>query len=316
MTASQEAAIGARPLVRRAPLRKWMGSHKLEIALAMPLVAYIVLLTYAPIADTFRISLSGRQGEAFPSFANYGAIFRSPVFRTAIVNTIIVTLLSLGLELSLGILVALGLHAKFKGRGLVRTIMLIPIGVPTIVSGAVMLLMFSRAGYLNSLTFNFADLVNKLPGVDWTYQPLSLTVAGGWQTLLTVAIADMWKVLPIVTLIFLAGLQSIPEDVYEAASVDGATKWQVFRRVTLPLLLPFITMAVILRAIDAFRIYELALVLAGRIEPVLGTYIGGRYLPPTNDPFTSASASIVLFGLIMIFILAYLRFVARREVRT
>ncbi len=144
---------------------------------------------------------------------------------------------------------------------------------------------------------------------------MSWTVAGGIRTLLTVAIADMWKVLPIVTLIFLAGLQSIPEDVYEAASVDGATKWQRFTRITLPMLGPFLTMAIILRAIDAFRIFELALVLAGRVEPVVGTYIGGRYLPPTSDPFTSASASMILFAMIMVFIVAYLKFVAKRTER-
>ncbi len=78
------------------------------------------------------------------------------------------------------------------------------------------------------------------------------------------------------------------------------------------MLIPFITMAIILRAIDAFRIFELALVLAGRVEPVLGTYIASRYLPPTSDPFTAASASVVLFGIIMVFIVAYLRLVARR----
>ncbi len=114
------------------------------------------------------------------------------------------------------------------------------------------------------------------------------------------------------TLIFLAGLQAIPEDVYEAADVDGATKWQRFARVTFPLLIPYLTMAIILRAIDAFRIFELALVLAGP-ERVLGTFIGERYLPPTNDPFTAAAASIVLFGMIMVFIVLYLRFVAARQ---
>ena len=131
----------------------------------------------------------------------------------------------------------------------------------------------------------------------------------------TVAIADMWKVLPVITLIFLAGLQSIPEDVYEAADIDGATKWQRFLRVTLPLLIPYFTMALILRAIDAFRIFELALVLAGGVEPMLGPYISKRYLPPTNDPFTAASASIILFGIIMLFIVLYLRFVARFQVQ-
>ena len=176
-----------------------------------------------------------------------------------------------------------------------------------------MLLLFSRSGYLNSLLAGVADLFNKLPLPDWTFVPLSWTVAGGWRTLFTVAIADMWKVLPVVVLIFIAGLQSISEDVYEAASVDGASKWQTFKKITLPMMVPFITMAVILRAIDAFRIYELALVLAGRVEPVLGTYIGNRYLPPTNDVYTAASSSIVLFGMILAFIVLYLKFVALKE---
>ncbi len=283
--------------------------------LVLPLVTYVLILTVAPIVDTLRLSFAGRDGTAFPSIDNYRAIFNAPVFREAVGNTIIVTLLSLSLELFVGLLVALSLNSKFRGQGLVRTTVLIPLGVPTIVSGAVMLIVFSRSGYLNSLLFGFSDLVNKIPGVDWNFQALSWTVAGGIRTLLTVAIADMWKVLPIVTLIFLAGLQSIPEDVYEAASVDGATKWQRFTRITLPMLGPFLTMAIILRAIDAFRIFELALVLAGRVEPVVGTYIGSRYLPPTSDPFTSASASMVLFAMIMVFIVAYLKFVAKRTER-
>jgi trehalose transport system permease protein len=163
---------------------------------------------------------------------------------------------------------------------------------------------FSRSGYLNALLFSLADAVNVIPGVEWEFVPTSWTVAGGWRTLATLAIADMWKVLPTVTLIFLAGL--------EAADVDGAAPWQCFLRVTLPLLAPFVTMAVILRAIDAFRIFELALVMAGRVEPVLGTFIWSRYGPPTNDPFTAAAAAIVLFLLIMVFIALYLRLIAFR----
>lgn len=278
----------------------------------LPLVAYVLVLTVTPIINTFRISFTDpRQGGA--SLQNYDAIFGSDVFWRAVYNTVIVASMSLVLELGIGLIIALTLHASFRGRGFVRTISLVPLGVPTIVAGAVMLLIFARAGYLNSIIFLIQDLVNLLPGVDWQYQPISLTVAGGIPTLLTVAIADMWKVLPIVILIFLAGLQSIPEDVYEAADVDGATKWQRFARVTFPLLIPYMTMAIILRAIDAFRIFELALVLSGRIEPVLGTFIAERYLPPgVADPYTSAAASIFLFGIIMVFIILYLKFVAPR----
>jgi trehalose transport system permease protein len=232
-----------------------------------------------------------------------------------VVNTIIVALLSLVLEIAVGLAIALALNVTFRGRGFVRTVLLVPLGVPTIVSGAIMLLIFARAGYMNSVLALFTSLLDKIPGVHLTWTNVSWTVAGGWRTLLTVAIADMWKVLPVITLIFLAGLQSIPQDVYEAADVDGATKWQRFVRVTLPLLVPYFTMALILRAIDAFRIFELALVLAGGIEPVLGTYISTRYLPPVSDPYTSSAASIVLFGIIMLFIILYLRFVARFQVQ-
>jgi trehalose transport system permease protein len=286
--------------------------HRLEVALALPLFVYVLLLTVAPILDTVRLSLTAPLGGKFPSLVNYQTIVSSAVFRTAVVNTVAVALLSLVLQLGVGLLVALALHRTFPLRGLVRTVMLVPLGVPTVVAGAVMLLVFSRSGYLNSLLFALADAVNLIPGVEWHFVPTSWTVAGGWRTLATLAIADMWKVLPVVTLIFLAGLESIPEDVYEAADVDGATGWQRFLRVTLPLLVPYVTMAVILRAIDAFRIFELALVMAGRVEPVLGTFIWSRYGPPTSDPYTAAAGAIVLFLLIMVFIALYLRLIAFR----
>jgi len=290
------------------PLRR----HWPEAAMATPLFAYVVVLTIGPILDTVRLSLTASDGTEFPSLANYRAIAASAVFRAAVGNTIAVALLSLILQVGVGLAVALALHQRFRLRGLVRTVMLVPLGVPTIVAGAVMLLVFSRSGYLNALLFGLADAVNLLPGLEWRFVPTSWTVAGGWRTLATLAIADMWKVLPTVTLIFLAGLESIPGGVYEAADVDGASRWQRLVRITLPLLAPYITMAVILRAIDAFRIFELALVLAGRVEPVLGTFIWTRYGPPTNDPFTAAAASMVLFALIMVFVVLYVRLVASR----
>jgi trehalose transport system permease protein len=293
---------------RGAAFVDWLKRYKFEFALILPMLLYVFALTVLPILDTIRISLTDRQSLAFPSVSTYQTVFGSEVFRTAIVNTVIVAVMSLALELGMGMAVALALHVPFRGRGFFRTVSLVPLGVPTIVSGAVMLLMFSRSGYLNVLLANLADVI---PG--WEYQAIGWTTKGGITTLFVVAVADMWKVLPVVTLIFLAGLQSVPEDVYEAADVDGATKWQRFTRVTLPLLIPYITMALILRAIDAFRIFELALVLADPIEPVLGTYIGNQYLPPSDNPFTAAAASIVLFAIIMVFIVLYLRFIGRRQ---
>jgi trehalose transport system permease protein len=298
----------------------WVRRHTFEIVLVAPLLLYVLILTVAPIIDTFRLSFSS-EGAGFGTLDTYKTLFDGfslthwTIFERAIFNTILVALLSLVLEIGIGLGIAMALHVVFFGRGFVRTVLLVPLGVPTIVSGAVMLLIFQRSGYMNSVMGLFFNLANKIPGVHLTWENISWQVAGGWRTLLTIAIADMWKVLPVITLIFLAGLQSIPQDVYEAADVDGATKWQRFIRVTLPLMIPYFTMALILRAIDAFRIFELALVLAGGVEPVLGTYISSRYLPPVSDPFTSSAASIVLFAIIMIFIVLYLRFVARFQVQ-
>jgi trehalose transport system permease protein len=289
----------------------WLRRHRLDVGLALPLFAYVLVFTIAPILDTIRLSLTAPLGAEFPSLASYRAIFASDVFRAAVVNTLVVVAFSVALQLGLGLGVALALHARFPLRAVVRTVLLVPLGVPTVVAGALMLLVFSRAGYLNALLFALADGLRAV-GLDWTFVPLSWTVAGGWRTLLTLAIADVWKVLPMVTLIFLAGLESIAPEVYEAADVDGATGWRRFFRITLPLLAPYLTMALVLRAIDAFRIFELALVLAGRVEPVLGTYIWSRYGPPTSDPFTAAAGAIVLFALILGCIGTYLRVVAPR----
>jgi trehalose transport system permease protein len=282
------------------------------VALVTPLVAYVALLTAAPIVETARLSVSAPLDGGFPSLGRYHALLASDLFRAAFRNTLVVVLLSLVLETVLGLVLALTLHRRFPLRGLVRTLVLLPLGVPTVVSAAVMLLVFARAGYLNALLLAGADALGAL-GIEWQFEPVAWTVEGGLPTLLTVAVADTWKVLPVVTLILLAGLQAIPEEVEEAARVDGATGWRRLVSIILPLLAPYLTAAVILRAIDAFRIFEVALVLAGRVEPVLGTFIWSRYAPPTSDPFTAAAAAIVLFALILGFVVLYLRLVAGRQ---
>jgi trehalose transport system permease protein len=288
----------------------WLRAHGLEVAMALPMVVYLLLLTAAPILGTLRLSLSWPVDGGFPSLGAYRAALGSDLFRAAFRNTVVVALLSVTLEMTLGLCLALTLHARFPIRGLVRTLVLMPLGVPTVVSAAVMLLVFTRAGYLNAALLGAADALAAL-GLSWRPEPVGWTVAGGWRTLMTVAVADTWKVVPVVTLILLAGLQAIPEEVEEAAQTDGATGWRRLLYVVLPLLVPYLTAAVILRAVDAFRIFEIALVLAGRVEPVLGTFIWSRYAPPTSDPFTAAAGAVVLFVLILAFVLLYLRAVVR-----
>src|SRR5262245_40367716 len=125
----------------------WVARHRLEAALAAPLFAYVLAFTVVPLLDTVRLSLTAPLGAGFPSLASYRAILDSDVFRAAVANTLVVTLFSLALQLGIGLGVALALHARFPLRGLVRTVMLVPLGVPTVVAGALMLLVFARSGY-------------------------------------------------------------------------------------------------------------------------------------------------------------------------
>ena len=157
-------------------------------------------------------------------------------------------------------------------------------------------------GYLNEVLYQLGFLT--LP-IDWT--------GSRWLALTTVAVADAWKVTPLVMLILLAGLQAIPRDVYEAARTAGASTGQQFLWITLPLLRPALTMALIVRGVDAFRIFALPLALAGRNLPVLSTYAYVEYLEYGNQ-YTAAASGTVLLVMILITIGIYLRLAGTGEV--
>ncbi|MBI4736208.1 MAG: sugar ABC transporter permease [candidate division NC10 bacterium] len=131
--------------------------------------------------------------------------------------------------------------------------------------------------------------------------------------LFTVAVADAWKVTPLVMLILLAGLQAIPGELYEAARTDGASRWRQFAAITLPLLKPALTMALIVRGVDAFRIFALPLALTGRGLPVLSTYAYVEYLEYGN-PHTSAASSAILLIMILLAVGTYLKLAGPEEV--
>ena len=136
----------------------------------------------------------------------------------------------------------------------------------------------------------------------------------GIRGMFIIALSDLWKTTPLVVLILLAGLEAIPGDVYEAAGIDGATGWQKFWHHTIPLLMPAITMALILRAIDAFRIFDIALVLAGQTIPVMSSFVYFDYRAGNTN--TAAAAAVILLLMIVVFVAAYLWLVERRGAST
>lgn len=281
----------------------WRPSRRvIEGLFLAPLALYVLGLTLSPALYTLALSFQDRLTGSIPTLANYRAIVEHFQFWEAAYNTLFITAVGLSLELCLGLGMALCLSVPFWGRGLARALMLIPLGVPTIVSAANMRYIFGTVGYLNETLYRMGLI--DIP-IDWA--------SGGTRTLMTVVVADMWKVTPLVMLILLAGLEGIPGELYEAAVTDGAGPWQCFRYVTLPLLKPSITAALIIRGIDAFRIFALPLTLVGRSTPVLSTYAYFEYVDYLN-PYTSAASATILLVMILATILAYFKLVGTEEV--
>jgi trehalose transport system permease protein len=286
-------------LARRAGWQRWIVRHWLDVALVVPLFLYILFFMLVPVGQSIYLSFV-REGTREPTLDNYREILDRSLFKDAFVNTIGITAIGVSLEMVVGLIIALMLARGFRGRGVFRSFVLIPLGVPTLVAGAAMLYFVGLNGYLNEILRDLGII--DVP-VYWQQS--------GWRGMFVIALADLWKSTPLVVLILLAGLEAIPGDVYEAASVDGAGGWQRFWGQTLPLLMPSITMALILRAIDAFRIFDSALVLAGQAVPVMSWFVYSEYALADNL-HTAAAAAVILLAMIIVFVIAYFLLVARR----
>src|SRR4029453_15651970 len=170
------------------------------------------------------------------SLSNYHKLFTDRSFIKAIFNTLAITLLGLSLQLVVAMSIALLLTRPFHGKGFFRTIVLTPLGIPTIVSATIMTYIFDTSGYLNEVLSRLG-LLGEVP-IDWAQ--------GGWLSICMVEFADTWKVLPLLVLLFIAGLGGIPQSVHEASQTDGSPPLYKFFTVTLPLMKPYITIALIL----------------------------------------------------------------------
>lgn len=281
--------------------RNFFRRHGIEILLLTPLFLYLLGFTLWPIIQTTILAFTNYVNGNFPSLNSFQSIFSHFQFKTAIFNTLFITFVGLTFELTLGFVLALMLLERFRGRRLFRALMLLPLGIPTIVVAANMRFLFDTNGFLNEILYRLGMI--ELP-VNW--------LGGGLQTLMSLVIADLWKVTPLVMLILLAGLESIPREVLEAAEMDGASYFKRIRYVILPLLKPFITMALIIRGIDAFRIFELPLALTGSTTKVLATYSFLEYREYGNV-YTSAASAAVLMLMILVAMIFYLKIVGEEK---
>ena len=281
------------------------SSPRAALVFLLPSVIFVGLFSIFPIFESFRLSFYRLiltlpwLGQKMVGLENYTDLVSDPVARDAIGTTLIFIAVTIPLELLLGLSTALVLNQGFRGRGLLRAVVLIPWAIPTVVSSQMWRFIFNdRYGLVNFLLF----------GADSSRYVAPL--ADPYLAMISIMAAEIWKTTPFAALIMLAGLQGISDDLYEAASVDGASSWQKFRHITLPLLKPALLLALLFRTIDALRVFDLVYVMTqggpADATNVLQFYGYKKTFAEGMVGYGSAIA-VTVFAMSLVLSLAYLR---------
>ncbi|MEW6045073.1 MAG: sugar ABC transporter permease [Bacillota bacterium] len=226
--------------------------------LVLPACAVVGLTLLAPVLYTAALSfanysLAGRGSTSWAGVSHYLGLLGDEEFRVSLVNTLVFAFVTVPAELVMGLALAVLIHRSFRGRGLVRLAVLFPWALPTALNAIMWRWMYNTDYGLFNAVLLQAGLIEQ--PVNWLG-----TIPTAMISMMIVAV---WKTSSFMALLLLAGLQAIPEELYESGQIDGATGWAAFRRITLPLLRPSILVAVLLRGMDAFRAFELPMNLTG-----------------------------------------------------
>jgi ABC-type sugar transport system permease subunit len=275
---------------------------RLAWTLLLPAVLLLGAVAVGPLLATVWESLHHYDlrmpwlGRPFIGLGNYAAAVVDPRLQEAVVHTILFAAASVSLEIVFGMALALALDTLARGRGLARVVVLLPWALPTVVAALVWRFMFESQG-IGGILYD-----------DWLSRPFAAWVP--------IVLGDVWKSTPFVALLLLAGLQGIDASLYEAARMDGAGRWQRFTQITLPRLMPAITVAIVFRTMDAFRVFDLVYVLTtggpGTATEVISLYAFTTLLQDLRFGYGSALA-IVTFALTFVFALVYVRLLQRPE---
>lgn len=239
----------------------------------------------------------------FAAGGHHYGVLADPLWWMAVGNTLRFSVMSVSLELVFGMLLALLMNEKFRGQGLVRTAILVPWAIPTIVSARMWSWMFhDQYGVVNDLLLKMGVINTPLA---WVADPM--------LSMWAVVIVDVWKTTPFMALMLLAALQLIPRDLYEAARIDGANAWQRFRRITLPLIMPAMIVALIFRVMDALRVFDLIYILTSNSEATVSVSGYARDQLVSYQEMGSGSAASVLVFMMVAGIAACFVMLGRRS---
>ena len=281
-----------------------MRQRRLAWYLILPAVIVVLLVIAYPLIQVIvysflKYKLDGVAPPTFIGLDNYTFIFTDPAFWNSVKVTLLFSFISVILETALGLIVAMIANSKFKGRTLVRVAILVPWAIPTVVSSQIWHWMFNDIyGVANIILADLHIIPHKLA---W--------LASATTALPVIIAVDVWKTTPFMALLLLAGLQLIPADLYEAASIDGATKGRQFWSITLPLVLPTLLVALIFRTLDALRVFDIFYVMVGGQSDLQTMAIyNQQYLIQFLDAGIGSATSVVILIFIMAFVVIYTRF--------
>jgi trehalose/maltose transport system permease protein len=269
----------------------------------LPSLAILLLVAAYPLFRSFQLSLFDVSILKFPlqpvwvGFDNYIALARDMRWWRSVWNTVVFTVISVGFETMLGLIIALLVHSEFRGRGLVRTAMLVPWAIPGVVSSQMWRWMFNDVyGVINDLFMKLRIIRTPMAWLAESALVLPALIA-----------IDVWKTTPFMALILLAGLQGIPKELYEAARVDGASPVQQFWRITWPLLRPSLLVALIFRTLDALRVFDMIYIVAGtQIDTISMSIYARQQLISFGSLGYGSAVSTGMFLILALYITVYL----------
>ncbi len=302
MTVNAPVTAGAEAIREQAPGHKKQLSEgaraerRLGWLLCAPAVIVMVGVTGYPIIYALWLSLERYNLELpqqvkFIGFANYGAVLSSSYWWTALEVTLIITVFSVAITLVLGMLLAMLMHRTIFGRGTVRTAALIPYGIVTVAAAYGWQYAWTPSqGYLSAAFNNAAPLTSQVAAIA------------------VIILAEIWKTTPFMGLLLLAGLSLVPEDLQKAAKVDGATGWQRFTKITLPLMKPAILVALLFRTLDSFRIFDNIYILtAGANNTGSVSILGYDNLFSALNLGIGSAISVLIFICVAIIAIIFIR---------
>jgi trehalose/maltose transport system permease protein len=298
---------------RRSRRRRSTGLQRKQTRLAWmmmaPALLVVAFVAFYPLGETVYQSFTNQQFLALEptkwiGLANYRKLIHDADFRHAVWVTVKFTLITVSFEFVLGLIIALVVNSSFKGRGVMRAVMLVPWAIPTVVSAQMWKWMYDPIfGPINDAGVRLGILSHSHA---W--------IAESSTALWAIAAVDIWKTAPFVALLLLAGLQVIPHDLYEAADVDGASKWHQFWRITLPLLKPAILVALIFRTLDALRVFDIFYVFFGsRQDTQTMSIMAQNTIVTSGDVGYGAAISVAIFLIVGLFVVIYTTFLRVQE---